>query len=126
MKRRRKGKSGATELTEIARGPGSILFAPCPIGRSGLFFWLVAIACLNSFAALAIRTVAEHGPGYAIMELGGISAIAWLALAASLALLASAQERQPPTAGDWCVAAAVLAASLVPIGTVSALALTIL
>ena len=112
-----KGSAG-----QVAR----VLTTTSPACRSGLFFWLIAIASLNSFAAIGVRTWAERGPGYAIFELSGISAIVWIALAASLALLASAGNQQPPSRTDWAVALLVVAASLIPIGTISSIALTIL
>jgi exosortase/archaeosortase family protein len=96
------------------------------MGRTGLFFWLVAVAALNAFAGIGIRTWAERGPAYALFELFGISAIAWIAIAAALALLAAADDREPPRPADWPVAAIVGLASLLPVGTASSVALTFL
>jgi exosortase/archaeosortase family protein len=94
--------------------------------RSGLFFWLVLIASLNAFAGVALRMVPGHGLAYALFELFGISAILWVALAAALALLNGDESADPVTAADRWVAAAVVAASLLPVAPASAAALTLL
>ena len=94
--------------------------------RSGLFAWLVAAASLNSFAGIGIRTWTERGPAYALFALFGISAIVWIAVAAALALLATAGDGEPPRPGDWAVAALVGLASLLPVGTASSVSLTFL
>ncbi|MFL6858069.1 MAG: hypothetical protein ACJ8EB_09205 [Allosphingosinicella sp.] len=110
-----------------ASGPvGDRLFGAAPLARGGLFFWLVAAGALNSFVAVGIRTWTERGPAYALFSLFGVSAVAWLATAASLALLATERDRQAPTRRDWGVAAMVGLATLVPLGPASAVALTFL
>jgi exosortase/archaeosortase family protein len=89
--------------------------------------WSVAAAALNAFAGIGIRTWTERGPAYAILELFGISAIAWIAIAAALALLATAEdEGQAPNGMDWGVAALVALLSVLPVGTVGSGALTFL
>jgi exosortase/archaeosortase family protein len=87
----------------------------------------VAAASLNAFAGLGIRTWTERGPAYAIFALLGVSAIVWIAVAAALALLATAEgDREEPGTADWVVAATVGLLSVLPVGTLSAAALTVL
>lgn len=105
---------------------GAVPAASARPGRSGLFFWLVLIASLNAFAGVALRIVPEHGIVFALFELFGISAILWVALAAALALLRSDAEKAPITGPDRLVAAAVVAAALLPVAPASAAALTLL
>jgi exosortase/archaeosortase family protein len=104
----------------MARSAGR---AAARLDRGPVFFWLVLLAALNAFAGIAIRIVPEHGLAYALFELFGISAISWLALAATLALLKreSSETLRP---GDGWVAACVLLIALLPVATASALALT--
>jgi exosortase/archaeosortase family protein len=100
--------------------------APPAFGRSALFFWLLLLAALNAFAGVALRMVPEHGLTYALFELFGISAILWTALAAALALLRSDAEAAPIAGRDRLVAAAVVAAALLPVAPASSAALTLL
>jgi exosortase/archaeosortase family protein len=95
------------------------------MSRAQLFFWLVLLAALNAFAGLAIRIVPERGFAYALFELFGISAIAWTALAAALALLHDA-PRETLRRGDAWVAATVILVALAPVATASAIVLTVL
>lgn len=97
-----------------------------PMERSRLFFWLLLIATLNAFAGVALRMVPEHGLAYALFELFGISAILWAALAAALALLHGDETPLPVAPADRFVAAAVVAAALLPAAPASSAALTLL
>jgi exosortase/archaeosortase family protein len=93
--------------------------------RSHTFSWLIILAALNAFAGPAIRIVPEHGLAYAIFELFGISAIVWVALAATLGLLRNAAA-EPLRPGDRVVAAGIIAAAILPLATASAASLTVL
>jgi exosortase/archaeosortase family protein len=108
--------------TLAGRGAG----ASAALGRSRLFFWLVMLAALNALAGIAIRIVPERGLTYAIFELFGISAIVWLALAASLALLWPHSDERAPSRLDLAVAAATVLVALMPVATASAIMLTVL
>ncbi|HEX6375658.1 MAG TPA: archaeosortase/exosortase family protein [Allosphingosinicella sp.] len=96
------------------------------LDRARLFFWLYLIAALNSFAGLALSAVAATGWLAAGLNLMGISAILWVALAAGLQLLRAAPADDPPTTADIWVAALGLAAVTLPSATISSGALTLL
>lgn len=94
------------------------------IGRPALFFWLFLIATSNKMLALVEASIADQGWAHATFNLFGISAILWLALAAGLARLRSAQPEQLyPT--DFAVAALTIAAAILPIYSASGIALTL-
>jgi exosortase/archaeosortase family protein len=95
------------------------------LGRPGLFFWLFLIASLNGFAGLALTAVALNGWLPAALNLFGVSAILWVALAAGLQLLWAAPEAGPATPRDRAVAALGLAAVALPSATISSAALTL-
>jgi exosortase/archaeosortase family protein len=118
-----------SRLIEPALSTEPPRFAPsmseAGLSRPQLFFWLVLLAALNSFAGIAVRIVPEHGLAYAVFELFGISAIVWAALGACLALLREAPA-EPPRRGDLWVAGAVVLVAIAPVATASALALTAL
>jgi exosortase/archaeosortase family protein len=100
--------------------------SPPALARNGLFFWLLLIAGLNAFAGVALRMVPEQGLTYALFELFGISAILWTALAAALAMLRADGEAAQVARPDGLVAAAVVAAALLPFAPASSAALTLL
>lgn len=106
--------------TLAGRGAGD----SAALGRSRLFFWMVILAALNAFAGIAIRIVPERGLTYAIFELFGISAIVWLALIASLALLRQDKDERAPSRLDLAVAAVTVTVALLPVATASAIMLT--
>lgn len=91
--------------------------------RGRLFFWLTLLATLNAFAGFALTTFAAHGWAYALFELGGISAILWVALAAALGLLRQA-ESEPIRRTDRAIAAVIVLLALAPFPPASAAALT--
>src|SRR5436305_1100070 len=95
------------------------------VDRPRTFLWLVTLATLNAFAGPAIRIVPEHGLAYAIFELFGISAITWVALVATLALLHNAPS-EVLRPGDRAIGAAIIIAAALPLATASAGSLTIL
>ena len=99
---------------------------PLALARNELFFWLLLLAVLNAFAAVALRMVTDHGLAYAAFELFGISAILWTALAAALALVRANERALPITGFDRLVAAAVILAALLPVAQPSSAALTLL
>ncbi|HEY1605300.1 MAG TPA: hypothetical protein VGF77_06850 [Allosphingosinicella sp.] len=109
-------------MTRLAGIPAPASLA---LDRPRLFAWLVLLAALNAFAGIAVRIVPEHGFGYAMFELFGISAILWVALAASVALLRGAPA-ESLRRGDRPLAAAVAVVALLPISTASAFSLAAL
>jgi exosortase/archaeosortase family protein len=96
------------------------------LDRPRLFAWLLAIAALNSFAGLALSAAAADGWPSAALNLFGVSAILWVALAAGIQLLRAAPPGDPPTRLDWGVAAFGLASVALPFATISSAALTLL
>lgn len=95
------------------------------VDRARLFFWLFLIAALNGFAGFALSAIAVGGWLAAALNLFGISAILWVALAAGLQLIRAAPGDEPATRLDWAVAAAGLAAIALPSATISSAALTL-
>lgn len=95
------------------------------LDRPRLFLWLFAIAALNAFAGLALTSIAVAGWVGAALNLFGISAILWVALAAGVQLMRAAPEGGRPTRRDWVVAAAGLFAIALPSATISSGALTL-
>jgi len=96
-----------------------------PLDRSRLFLWLFLIAALNAFAGLALSSISVAGWAGAALNLFGISAILWVALAAGVALMRAAPEGDPVTRRDWAVAGAGLLAIFLPSATISSGALTL-
>jgi exosortase/archaeosortase family protein len=95
------------------------------LGRSQLFFGVFLITTLNGFFGHALRAVEEAGLAAAAMNLFGVSAILWVALAAALALLSDRAERRPLIRGDLPVAALACLAALLPVATAASLALAL-
>lgn len=94
-------------------------------GRAELFLALFLIATLNAFAEPALRQIEAAGPVRAALDLFGISAILWVALAAGLRILADDSGGAPWRRGDGPVGAMVLAAAAIPVPVASGLALTL-
>ena len=95
------------------------------LDRGRLFFWLFLIAALNAFAGFAISAAAAGGWPAAALNLFGVSAILWIALAAGLRILHGAGEADPPRRLDWWVTALGLAAVALPSASVASGALTL-
>lgn len=96
-----------------------------PIDRERLFLWLFLIAALNALAGIALSSIAVAGWAGAALNLFGVSAILWVALAAGLQLVRAAPEGDPATRRDWVVAGAGLFAIALPSATISSAALTL-
>ncbi len=96
-----------------------------PIDRPRLFLWLFLIAALNGLAGFALSAIAVAGWAGAALDLFGISAILWMALAAGLQLLRAAPRGEPATRRDFLVAALGLLAVALPSATISSGALTL-
>ncbi|MGZ8286466.1 MAG: hypothetical protein ACXW27_14760 [Allosphingosinicella sp.] len=96
-----------------------------PFDRPSLFFWLFLIAALNAFAGLALSSIAVAGWAGAALNLFGVSAILWVALAVGLQLLRAAPRGDPATRRDWAIAATGLFAIALPSATISSGALTL-
>ena len=105
--------------------PSRPAVAGARIDRARLFFWLFLIAALNAFAGLALSSIAVAGWLAAALNLFGVSAILWVALAAGLQLMRAAPADDPPTRLDWIVAGLGLAAVALPSATISSAALTL-
>jgi exosortase/archaeosortase family protein len=99
--------------------------AAVPLDRPRLFFWLYLIAGLNAFAGFALSSIATDGWAASALNLFGVSAILWLALAAGLQLLRSAPGADPATRRDGVVACVGLLAIALPSATISSAALTL-
>lgn len=99
--------------------------ADAAIDRATLFFWLFLIATGNKLAGMAVAAVAADGWTLATLNLFGISAILWLAIAAGLILVRGA-EQAPIRSADLALTALVLVSAIVPIPGASAAALTVL
>lgn len=106
-------------------GPPAPASRALALDRSRLFLWLFAIAALNAFAGLALSSIAVAGWAGAALNLFGVSAILWLALAAGVQLMRAAPEGDPATRRDWVVAGAGLFAIFLPSATISSAALTL-
>ncbi|TFI59477.1 hypothetical protein E2493_04610 [Sphingomonas parva] len=98
---------------------------PGELGRSHLFFGVCLIATLNGFFGHALRAVEERGMAAAAMDLFGVSAILWVALAAGLALLAGDGDRRPLRREDLPIALLAGGAALFPAATASSAALAL-
>ncbi|HET9640565.1 MAG TPA: hypothetical protein VFP12_15305 [Allosphingosinicella sp.] len=96
-----------------------------PLDRARLFLWLFPIAALNAFAGLALSSIAVAGWAGAALNLFGVSAILWVALAAGVQLLRVAPEGGPVTRRDWAVAGVGLLAIFLPSATISSAVLTL-
>jgi exosortase/archaeosortase family protein len=105
-------------VTAMLRLPGLVA------GREQLFLALFLLTTLNGFTGHAVRSVEERGFAGAAFELFGISAILWVALAAGLAILSSAQQATSLRRGDHWLAAMTAAAVLLPTPTAASAALT--
>ena len=110
-------------MTDLARRSTSAGAPVWQINRGHLLCWLALIATLNSFAGVAIVTLAQRGWGYALFELFGVSAISWTALAAAIALLRGGGDERVRR-GDWLAAALTAAFAILPVASASAIALT--
>lgn len=95
------------------------------LDRSRLFLWLFPIAALNAFAGLALSSIAAAGWAGAALNLFGVSAILWVALAAGTQLLRAAPEGDTVSRRDCAVAGAGLLAIFLPSATISSGALTL-
>lgn len=83
------------------------------------------IATVNARAHHGIAMVARDGLWAALSDLFGNSAILWFALYAlvAIALSGSRADTPPPGRGDWSVAAAMIAASMLPLPALAAFGL---
>ncbi|WP_166039698.1 hypothetical protein [Sphingosinicella sp. YJ22] len=94
------------------------------VSRASLFFGLFLLATLNAFVGLALRHLEGMGFVAAALNLFGVSAILWAALAAGLSIAREGDATEPWRRGDALVAALVVAGALFPVPTASAVALT--
>jgi exosortase/archaeosortase family protein len=94
------------------------------VSRANLFFGLFLLATLNAFVGLALRHIEGMGFAAAALNLFGVSAILWTALAAGLSIAREGDVAEPWRRGDGLLAALVVAAALFPVSTASAVALT--
>lgn len=119
--------SGASSAgpADLAAFVSAVSRASPGISRGRLFFWVSALLLLNALAGDILRYLGEHGFSRAIVDLFGINLIVWLAAAAALTLLKEADPESPAANRlDWLAASLSIAAALIPAGTASALALT--
>ena len=99
-----------------------------PLTRPVLFYGLFVIVTANALAGQVLRTSQAEGWISSFLQLGGYSAIIWIACAAGLALIST----DDPSADDalhradgW-VAAVILLLAILPMSTASAAGLTLL
>jgi hypothetical protein len=90
--------------------------------RPELFAFLTLLAALNMYAAIALEAIRAHGAAAAIGNLMNVSAIVWFGYYAVFAILREDEQQAPAWRSDWAVAALVVAAALLPVGTASAAA----
>lgn len=95
------------------------------LSRESLFLWLFLAATANSVAGPAIRSVLQHGAGYSIFNLFGLSAIVWVGFVAGLAILAKHNDKRA-TQLDYAVGALAALMIITPMATASSVALTLL
>jgi len=93
-------------------------------GRHQLFFALFLLASLNAFVSDAARAIEDAGWLGAALNLFGLSAIVWLALAAGLAILWQSRTQEPLRRFDILLAGLVLLSALLPAPRASSVALT--
>ena len=113
-------------MASLSRAATATVAGNARLSRAQLLSWLVALAALNAFAGIAVRTWLERGLAYSLFELFGVSAILWLALAACLGLLRQAGGTGEVRIADRWAAALVVLVALLPIATASGLALFVL
>jgi exosortase/archaeosortase family protein len=89
-----------------------------------LLFWIFLILAANSLAGPAIRSAGESGPAAAVAATFGVSAIVWTALAAALLLLRTPRRTPAASTVDVLVALACCLLALLPIASISSIALT--
>jgi exosortase/archaeosortase family protein len=94
--------------------------------RGNLFLGLFLLAGLNALAGQALRDITFAGFGASLLNLFGVSAIVWAALAAAAKILTERPLGQLPRRLDYAIGAIVLVAALLPFSTASMLALTAL
>lgn len=97
--------------------------ADAGIGRNQLFFGLFLVGTLNGFVGHFIRAVEQADLLSAVVNLFGVSAILWMALAAGLQILFQQERVEALRGGDRTVALVLLAAALFPAPTASSAAL---
>jgi hypothetical protein len=98
--------------------------AEAAIDRPLLYFWLFLIAAGNKLTGMIIFSLTSAGWASSAINLFGISAILWVAMAAGL-LLVRGGESELIRRDDIAVAVLVICAAIVPIYSASAAALTL-
>jgi hypothetical protein len=112
-----------TYAVQAPRHPGSGgSIAPAGLRRPELFGFLTLLAALNMYAGIALDAIRVQGAAAALGNLLNVSAIVWFGYYAVFAILREDEEQAPVRRSDWAVAALVVAAALVPVGTASAIA----
>jgi exosortase/archaeosortase family protein len=94
--------------------------------RERRYAFVFLLLALNALMSLVGAAVVEHGWLAAGLNLFNVSAIVWLALAASLSLTWQAEPGSSPHFLDSTVFAATAIAALVPVPTLSAALLTLI
>ncbi|WP_157218520.1 hypothetical protein [Flavisphingomonas formosensis] len=87
---------------------------PARIGRDQLIGCCGVVVAVNGFAGSLVKAVHKQPLDMALLDLGGISAIAWFAICALLLIGAERGEREPVQHGDIAIAAVMLLLALVP------------
>ena len=94
------------------------------MSRDGLYCFTYLLLTANALPSLVGEAVQAHGWLPAGLNLFDVSAIAWLAIAAGLALLWRSGVDERPRQSDWAIAICAMVAAIVPLAPLSAAALT--
>ena len=93
------------------------------LDRNQLFFGLFMVGTLNGFVGNFVRASEDGGWLAAAVNLFGVSAILWVALAAGLSILLQQERPEPLRTGDAAAGAGLIVAALLPSPTASSAAL---
>lgn len=93
--------------------------------RNQLYFLLLLLGLVNTAFQSGMAFYLQYGPAAAFMELFGISAVAWVSLAAAGALLAQSDDDSLADPVDLVFAAATIFACLLPFRSAAAVATTL-
>lgn len=106
--------------------PAATIRPGATLTRNRLYGGLFLLALVNAVSGAAVAAVHDFGVLGAALALFNVSAVVWMALAAGLAILWREPDVAPVRPFDLALAAAVLAAALLPLPTASAATLSLL
>lgn len=112
-------------MSDLSGAAPAALVLKVGTSRSQFFSGLFLIAGINSFAALAVRSITEQGWAGSLANLLGVSAVIWAAFFAGLKILRDSRPGEPLRRADLWVGAMAGAAALIPSASASMVALTL-